>query len=63
MPAVDPRVGASSTSFDEAEESLRADIPSPAARIGNSLLITLPIVHDVGGQPTLHGESSSGPSL
>ncbi|XXG42079.1 hypothetical protein AAC387_Pa01g2427 [Persea americana] len=61
--AVDPGVGASSTSFDEAEESPCADIPSRVAPIGKSFLITLPMVHDMGSRPTEHGESSSGPSL
>ena len=63
MPAVDRGVGASSTSFDEAEESLQANIPSPAAPIGNSFLITLPTLHDMGSRPMEHGESSSEPSL
>ncbi|XXG79935.1 hypothetical protein AAC387_Pa09g0898 [Persea americana] len=62
VPTADPRVGASSTSFDEAEKSLRADIPSPVAPIGKSFLITLPMVHDMGSQPTEHGECSSEPS-
>ncbi|KAJ8620219.1 hypothetical protein MRB53_028748 [Persea americana] len=61
-PVADPRVGASSTSFDEAEESPRTDIPSPAASIGKSSLITLPTVPDMGSQPMEHGESSSEPS-
>ena len=61
--AVDPGVGASSTSFDEAEESPRADVPSPAALIGKSFLISLPTVHDMGSLPAEHGESSFGPSL
>ncbi|XXG42229.1 hypothetical protein AAC387_Pa01g2553 [Persea americana] len=60
--AVDPGVGASSTSFDEAEESPQANIPSPAAPVGKSFLITLPMVHDMGNRPTGHGESSSEPS-
>ena len=62
MPAVDPGVGTSPTSFDEAETSPHADIPSPAALIGKSFLITLPTVHDMGSRPTEHGESSSEPS-
>ncbi|XXG82677.1 hypothetical protein AAC387_Pa10g0577 [Persea americana] len=48
VPVVDLGVGASSTSFDEAEESPQANIPSPAAPIGNSFLITLPTVPDMG---------------
>ena len=56
---VDPGVGASSTSLDEAEASPHADIPSPAAPIGKSFLITLLTVHDMGSRPTEHGESSS----
>ena len=48
VPAVDPGVGASSTSFDEAKASPHAGIPSPAAPIGNSFLITLPTVPDMG---------------
>ncbi|KAJ8615015.1 hypothetical protein MRB53_004217 [Persea americana] len=63
VPAADPGVGASSTSFDEAKESPQTDIPSPVAPIGKSFLITLPTVHDMGSRPTEHGESSSGPSL
>ena len=59
VPAVDPGVGASSTSFDEAEESPQANIPSSAAPIGKSFLITLPMVQDMGSRPTEHGESSS----
>ena len=59
VPAVDLGVGASSTSFDEAEESPHADIPSPAAPIGKSFLITLLAVPDMGSRPTEHGESSS----
>ena len=55
----DPGVGASSTNFDEAEVSPRADIPSPAAPIGKSFLITLPTVHDMGSRPTEHGEFPS----
>ena len=62
VPIVDPRVGASSTSFDEAEESPQDDIPSPAAPIGKSFLITLPTVHDMGSRPKEHGEFSSEPS-
>ncbi|KAJ8649209.1 hypothetical protein MRB53_002232 [Persea americana] len=61
--AVDPGVGASSTSFDEVKVSPRVDIPYPVAPIGKSLLITLPTVYDMGSRPTEHGESSSGPSL
>ena len=63
MPPVVLGVRASSTSFDEVEESSCADIPSPVAPIGKSFLITLPTVHDMGSRPTEHGESSSGPSL
>ena len=48
MLAADPGVGASSTSFDEAEASPPADIPSPAAPVGKSFLITIPTVHDMG---------------
>ena len=62
VPAADPGVGTSSTSFDEAEASPHADIPSPAAPIGKSFLITLPTVPDMGSRPTEHGESSSKPS-
>ncbi|KAJ8627468.1 hypothetical protein MRB53_020775 [Persea americana] len=60
--AADPGLKASSTSFDEAEASTHADIPSSAAPIGKSSLITLPTVHDMGRRPTEHGESSSEPS-
>ena len=60
--AVDPGVGASSTSFDEAEASPHVDIPSSAALIGKSFLITLPTVPDMGSRPTEYGESSSEPS-
>ncbi|XXG59318.1 hypothetical protein AAC387_Pa04g1423 [Persea americana] len=59
MPVTDPGVGVSSTSFDEAEASLPADIPSPAALIGKSFLITLPTVPNMDSRPTRHGESSS----
>ncbi|KAJ8640096.1 hypothetical protein MRB53_016790 [Persea americana] len=62
VPTADPGVGASSTSFDEAEESPQTDILSPAAPIGKNFLITLPTVHDMGSRPTEHGESSSKPS-
>ena len=62
VPVTDPGVGASSTSFDEAEASPHADIPSPAASIGKSFLITLPTVPDMDSKPTKHGESSSEPS-
>ena len=62
VPVTDPGVGASSTSFDEAEASPPTDIPSPAAPIGKSFLITLPTVPDMGSRPTKHGESSSEPS-
>ncbi|XXG85704.1 hypothetical protein AAC387_Pa11g0738 [Persea americana] len=62
VPAVDPGVGASSTSFDEAEANLPTDIPSPAAPVGKSFLITLPTVPDTGSRPKEHGESSSEPS-
>ena len=62
VPVTDPGVGASSTNFDEAEASPPTDIPSPAAPIGKSFLITLPTVPDTGSRPTEHGESSSEPS-
>ncbi|KAJ8649242.1 hypothetical protein MRB53_002265 [Persea americana] len=62
VPAADPGLGVSSTSFDKAEESPHADIPSPAAPIGKSFLITLPTVPDMGSRPTEHGESSFEPS-
>lgn len=62
VPAADPWVEASSTSFDEAEVSPHADIPSPAAPIGKSFLIALPMVPHMGSRPTEHGESSSEPS-
>ena len=62
VPAVVLEVGASSTSFDEAEESPQANIPFPVAPVGKSFLITLPTVHDMGNRPTGHGESSSEPS-
>ena len=62
MPAADPGVRASFANFDEAEEGPDADIPSPAAPIGKSFLITLPTVPDTGSRPTEHGESSSEPS-
>ncbi|XXG76922.1 hypothetical protein AAC387_Pa08g1182 [Persea americana] len=62
VPAADSGVGASSTSFDKAEESPQADIPSSAAPIGNSFLITLSTVPDMDSRPTEHGESSSEPS-
>ena len=48
VPVTDPGVGASSTSFDEAEASPPTDISSPAALVGKSFLITLPTVHDMG---------------
>ena len=48
VPVTDPGVRVSSTSFDEAEASPHADIPSPTALIGKSFLITLPTVHDMG---------------
>ncbi|KAJ8634480.1 hypothetical protein MRB53_008747 [Persea americana] len=62
VPAADPGVGASSTSFDEAEASPRADIPSPVAPIGKSFLLTLPTVPDMGSRQIEHGEFSSEPS-
>ncbi|KAJ8635700.1 hypothetical protein MRB53_009967 [Persea americana] len=62
VPVIDPGVGASSTSFDEAEASLPTDIPSPASPAGKSFLITLPMVPNTGSRPTEHGESSSEPS-
>ncbi|XXG82567.1 hypothetical protein AAC387_Pa10g0487 [Persea americana] len=62
VPVTDPGVGASSTNFDEAKASPPTDIPSPAAPIGKSFLITLPTVPDKGNRPTEHGESSSEPS-
>ncbi|XXG42110.1 hypothetical protein AAC387_Pa01g2454 [Persea americana] len=62
VPAADQGVGASSTSFDEAEASPLADIPSPTFPIGKSFLITLPTVPDMGSRPTEHGESLSEPS-
>ena len=62
MPAADPGVGASFTSFDDAQMSPHADISSPAAPIGKSFMITLPTVHDMGSRPTEHDESSSEPS-
>ena len=62
VPTADPGVGASSTSFDEAEVSPPTDIPSPAAPIGKSFLITLSTVPNMGSRPTGHGESSSEPS-
>ncbi|XXG59346.1 hypothetical protein AAC387_Pa04g1448 [Persea americana] len=60
--AIDPGVGAFSTSFDEAEVSPHVDIPSLAAPIRRSFLITLLTVPDMGSQPTEHGESSYEPS-
>ncbi|XXG73209.1 hypothetical protein AAC387_Pa07g2168 [Persea americana] len=62
VPVTDLGVGASSTSFDEAEARPPIDIPSPAAPVGKSFLITLPTVLDTGSRPTEHGESSSEPS-
>ena len=62
VPVTDPGVGASSTNFDEAEASPPTDIPSSAALVGKSFLITLPTVPDMGSRPTEHGESSSEPS-
>ncbi|KAJ8649284.1 hypothetical protein MRB53_002307 [Persea americana] len=56
------RSRASSTNFDEAEASPPTDIPSAADPVGNSFLITLPMVPDTGSRPTEHGESSSEPS-
>ena len=38
VPVTDPGVGASSTSFDEAEASPPIDIPSPKAPVGKNLL-------------------------
>ncbi|KAJ8614974.1 hypothetical protein MRB53_021859 [Persea americana] len=62
LPVTDPGVGASSTNFDEAKVSPPTDIPSPAAPIGKSFLITLPTVPDTGSRPMEHGESSFEPS-
>ncbi|XXG53396.1 hypothetical protein AAC387_Pa03g1490 [Persea americana] len=62
VPVTDSGVGASSTNFDEVEASPPTDIPSPAAPIGKSFLITLPTVPDKGSRPTEYGESSSEPS-
>ncbi|XXG41987.1 hypothetical protein AAC387_Pa01g2346 [Persea americana] len=62
VPVTDPRVGASSSSFDGVEASPPTDIPSPTAPVGKSFLITLPKVPDTGSRPTEHGESSSEPS-
>ncbi|KAJ8635653.1 hypothetical protein MRB53_009920 [Persea americana] len=59
VPTTNPGVGASSTGFDEAEVSPHADIPSPAAPIEKSFLITRPTVPDMGSRSTKHGESSS----
>ncbi|KAJ8627662.1 hypothetical protein MRB53_020969 [Persea americana] len=61
-PVVEEGVGAYSTSFDKTEASPHADIPSPAAPIGKSFLITLPTVSDMGSRPTEHSKSSSEPS-
>ena len=62
VPAANPGVGASSTSFNKAEASPPTDIPSPAAPAGKSFLITLPTVPNKGSRPTERGESSSEPS-
>ena len=63
VPAADPEVRASFTSFDTAEVRPHAWIPSPVSSIGNSLLITLPMRHDKGSWPMEQGESSSEPSI
>ena len=47
VPVTDPGVGASSTSFDEAEVSPPTDIPSSTAPVGKSFLITLPTMPDM----------------
>ena len=60
---VAPEVGASTTSFDEAKESPRADIPFPTTLIGKSFLVSLPMKHDIGGRPMERGETSSRPFL
>ena len=62
MPAVDQGIRASSTSFDEAEMSPHADIPSPATPIGKSFLYYSSNVACHGQSTTEHGESSSEPS-
>ena len=51
VPAVDPEVEASYTSFGAAEVRPHVDIPSPVSSIGNSLLITPLIRHDTGSWP------------
>ena len=50
VPAIDPEIGASSTSFDTTEVRPRVEIPSPVSPIGKSLLITLPARHDMGSR-------------
>ena len=63
VPAVDPNIGTSSTSFDVAKVNPRDEIPSPTSLIGKSFLITPPTGHDMGSRPMEWGETSSGPSL
>ena len=60
VPTADPGVGASSTSFDEAEASMHVDIPFPAAPIGKSFLITLPKVPNTGSLHLSHPVSLRG---
>ena len=63
MHAVDPKVGASSTSFGAVEVIPHVEIPLLASSIGKSLLIIPPMKHDRGSQPMEPSETSFGPSL
>ena len=63
VPAVDSKVGATSTSFGAAEMKSHDEIPSSASSIGQSLLTIPPMKHDKGSRPMEWGETSSGLSL
>ena len=63
MPAADPDIGTSSTSFDAVEVKPREEVPSPVSLIGNDFLITPPASHDKCGRRMDLGETSYGPSL
>ena len=63
VPKVGLEIGTSSTSLDTAEVRPRVKIPSPMSPIGKSLLISLPMRHNMGGRLMERGEPSSWPSL
>ena len=63
MPAIDPEVKTSSTSFNVARVKLHEKIPSLVSSIGKSLMITPLTEHDMFSRLMAHGESSFGPSL